>query len=892
MANLHGTLIAGEAIGNYEIVEVAGSGGMGVVYRALDRRLKRTVALKFLPAQLSHSPRDRERFLHEARMASSLDHPNIGVIHAIEETTEGQGYIVMAFYEGQSLAQRIADGPLPEVQAVDIAMQMACGLSEAHARKIVHRDIKPSNVMLTGSSGDRCHVRLVDFGLAQWMAAQQTSSGGAKGTLNYMSPEQALEKPADARTDIWSLGVTLAEMLTGRNPFARETISATLLAILNDPPVPMAGIHPNLQAIVYRALSKDVTARYQEMAEIFADLKQLQPLLPAAADAASGSLTQALPEGNAKPSGRLLPPVDLRKALKRASKSALPLVQNTGRSRLLRFAWILGALTLLSALTLTITPIRERLAGIFLSSRQKHIAVLPFENLSGDPGNAPLVAGLLESLSARLSNLDAGKESLWVVPGSEVLRLKIENPQQASKLLGATLVVRGSVQKQGSLVQLTVNLVDSRKLREIGSFEVEDPAGNIASLETQAVERLARLMNLKVRDEPTPTTAPSSAPGAYESYLTGLGYLQRYDKVGNVDSAIAAFQRSIALDPKFAVSYAQLGEAFRTKSEVSKDPQWVVQAEANCRKAIELNPELASAYVTLGRLHSRRQQELALQEYQHALTLDTHSAIAESGLASIYQRMGRMPEAEAAFQKAIALQPEDWKGYDNLGNFYETYHRYPEAFAAFKHAQQLTPDNAQVLNNLATGELDSGDPKLLPEAETLFKKSLSLNPSYQAFANLAQLYQQTGRYAAAAATTEQALAVGNHDYVVWANLINDYECLKQEDKANEARRKAIVATESAVQEDPRDATAHALLADEYARTGRTEQALEHIQTAQALGPDDPVVLADTADAYEGLGDRRDALAAVRKAMQKGFTLDQLKSDVEAQGLVDSLSAKH
>jgi serine/threonine protein kinase len=379
MANLQGTLSAGQAVGgNYEILGVAGTGGMGVVYRALDRRLNRTVALKFLPGELSASPRDRERFLREARTASSLDHPNIGVIHAIEETAEGQGFIVMAYYDGQSLASRIKDGPLSEADAVDVAIQMAQGLAEAHSRHIIHRDIKPSNVMLTGS-GD---VRIVDFGLAQVTTQQTATSSGATGTINYMSPEQALEKGADHRTDIWSTGVTLAEMLTGRNPFEREGVSATLLSILNEPPREMIGITLELQQIVYRALAKDVTVRYQTMAELLADLEAIRPLLPESppvADPGSvtlpytglGRITGARVTGTAtgkgsRSSNKATSTAQFRRAMVHASQSALPQVRDahTRSSRLRIAAYVLGSLVAVALVLLLITPVRERLAGI------------------------------------------------------------------------------------------------------------------------------------------------------------------------------------------------------------------------------------------------------------------------------------------------------------------------------------------------------------------------------------------------------------------------------------------------------------------------------------------------------------------------------------------------
>jgi len=224
------TLSAGDRVGNYQILGLAGAGGMGMVYRALDVKLQRLVALKFLPDEVLSSKSDKERFLREARTASSLDHSNIGIIYGIEETPDGRPFIVMAFYEGETLARKILRGPLALSEAVDIAVQIARGLTEAHTRAVVHRDIKPGNILLT-----QHHVaKIVDFGLARMtLATGSTQTMGTAGTIGYMSPEQTMGKSVDQRTDIWALGVVIAEMVTGKNPFRRDNPPATIVAIRN-----------------------------------------------------------------------------------------------------------------------------------------------------------------------------------------------------------------------------------------------------------------------------------------------------------------------------------------------------------------------------------------------------------------------------------------------------------------------------------------------------------------------------------------------------------------------------------------------------------------------------------------------------------------------------------
>jgi eukaryotic-like serine/threonine-protein kinase len=242
---------------------------MGVVYKAFDNKLERLVALKFLPPHLMFSEKDRKRLLQEAKSASALDHPNIGVIHSIDDTPDGQTFIVMAFYEGTNLAHRIDSGPLSLSEAVDIGCQAARGLAEAHKHRIIHRDIKPSNILLTPQG----LAKIVDFGLALVLTdLDATRSLDLKGTAVYMAPEQIQRVPADQRSDIWALGVVLAEMLLGRHPFLRESWTSTIFAILNDPPSRLDFVPQDLQAIVLRALAKEPGKRYQICDQLLADL--------------------------------------------------------------------------------------------------------------------------------------------------------------------------------------------------------------------------------------------------------------------------------------------------------------------------------------------------------------------------------------------------------------------------------------------------------------------------------------------------------------------------------------------------------------------------------------------------------------------------------------------
>jgi serine/threonine-protein kinase len=865
------TLAVGERVGHYQILALAGAGGMGVVYKALDLKLERTVALKFLPPELNASKKEKERFLKEARTASSLDHPNIGVIHGVEEAGEGCSFMVMAFYEGESLSQKIRRCPIPFFEAVDIAIQMAKGLEEAHARHIVHRDVKPSNVLITPEGV----AKIVDFGLARVVtSATMTQTGGTSGTFGYMSPEQSLGRPIDLRTDVWALGVVLAEMLTGQNPFWHDSVSSIVVAILNEAPRSMEGVPIQLQQIVYRALSKEPAHRYQSCSELRIDLENARNLLAPTAAVDPSAPTVSLKSAQ------------FQKCIEHASQSAWgPAVPRKNRV----WRWWLGfgvGLTLAVLALLLFPLLRSRLAQTLLASSEEHIAVLPFDNIGNDPTNEPLAEGLMDSLAGKLSDLDVGGRSLWVIPSSEVRHRKISDPTSALRELGATVVVKGSIARDGQDVHLTVNLIDAKDLRQIGSASFEDRAGDLATLQDEAVSQLAKLMHINVTGDMLRATGGSVNPAAYESYLKALGYIQRYDTPGNLDFAITALEDAVKTDPHFALGFSELGEAYRLKNQVDPNPKWIEEVSANCSHALQLDDRLPAAYVTLGHFHTQTDKfDLALQEYEHALQLEPHNADALMGKASTYEKMGRIADAEEAYKKAAALRPDYWDGYNSLGAFYKRQGRYAEAIAQFARASELTPDNAFVYINLAAAYLDRGDSRDLPQAEAALKKSIELSPSYAAYNNLAFLYMNEKRYAESIVMSQKALQLNDKDYLVWANLMSAYQALNQKDNFEAAREHVIGLLEQTVKIKPQDALTQVSLAALYAQKGLREKAIIRVQAALARSPDNPDVLELVAETYESLGDRRRALEYIERALQDGYPLEELKDSPDLQGLL-------
>ncbi len=867
-ARLLPSRMVGQTISHYKIIDKLGAGGMGVVYKALDLKLERTVALKFLLTDVAVSDRDKERLLREARAASALDHPNIGVIYGLEESDDHQLFIVMGYYEGETLARKLSHGRIPIRESLDLAIQIASGLSAAHARNIIHRDIKPSNIIITNDEV----AKIVDFGLARVIATpSMTQTGEVTGTVTYMSPEQTLGKPVDQRTDVWSLGVVMAEMFSGQNPFARDTASSVIFAILNQPPALAGAIPPDVQSIVYRALSKDPATRYPSCKELLADLQALPKFAEREVDGSAPTVSISSEE--------------FEKYVERASTpSWAPGVPPKPARRV----WLAaGAVFLILVGALFLVPSsRERIKAAFLPTNENHIAVLPFDNFGNNPDNEILAQGLMDSLTSRLSNLEVGQQSLWVVPASVVRSRKVTDPSAALRVLDATLVVKGSIEREDKYVRLTVNLINTKTLRQIGSAEVEDRAGDFGTLQNEAVSRLARLMGITITPEMLSATGGNVNPAAYESYLKALGYLQRYDKPGNLDLAIAALNDAVKADPQFAVAYAELANAYRMRYGRDPNPKWVEEAVANASRAAQMNSHVPAVYVTLARTHSMQAKyDLALQEFQQALQLDPHSADALEGLAGTYEQMGRIADAESTFKKSVALRPDFWGGYNSLGLFYTRRGKYADAIVQIQRVIELTPDNAPAYLNLAAVYLNMGDPNQNSAAEQALKKSIELSPSYPAYANLGLLYYNEKRYADSATMTEKALTFNDKDYRVWSNLVATYEWLKNDDKSALARDHELKLVEDVVKDQPQDATAQSELAGLYAKEKMREKALVRIQSALALSPDDPRVLVNVADAYEILGDRQNALRYVEKALQKGYPLEDLKSDPEDQTLL-------
>jgi eukaryotic-like serine/threonine-protein kinase len=378
----------------------------------------------------------------------------------------------------------------------------------------------------------------------------------------------------------------------------------------------------------------------------------------------------------------------------------------------------------------------------------------------------------------------------------------------------------------------------------------------------------------------------SVTPNVYESYLKALGYMQRYDKPGNLDLAISALSLALEKDPRFALGYATLGDAYRLKFQTDHHPGWVEQALANCRTAIALDARLPAAHVTLGLLNATLgKNDIALEEFHKALDINPRDASALTGMARVYESTGKIADAEANYKHAIALRPDYWESYSALGDFYDRQKRVQDSIAQYREVIKLTPDNTSAYNDLGVAYMELSDSKSDAAAEAAFQKSIQLAPNYQAFANLGWLYMNQKRYSESAVATRKALELNDKDWRVWANLQQAYIWLKDDEKMRSARAKTLSLLEQYASLNSPEARVQSMLSTYYAEDKLREKALACANAALRLTPKDPWVLADIAETYDRLGDRQRAIQFAQKSLKNGYTLADLQRRPALLGLL-------
>jgi eukaryotic-like serine/threonine-protein kinase len=641
--------LVGRTVGNYRIEACVGSGGMGVVYRGSDIRLDRPVALKFIWPALSTDPVVKDRFMVEARAAAGLDHPNICTVHEVGKTDDGALFIAMAYYEGETLKERLVRGPLPIEEAVDTVVQIARGVSAAHARGIVHRDIKPGNILVTRGGV----AKLLDFGIAKDGESSQTDPSIAMGTAAYMSPERFRGGVVDARSDVWSLGVVLHELLTGRRPFEGDSPAQILHSVLREDPAPLgesrADVPAALEAVVRRALARDPDRRPRSAEELIAELR-----------AATADRSRA----GTRPSGR---PWTVRPAIFRSRAGRLVLATVTlAIAGSVPFLWrqVDGRTVGVGGPGQGDFPAPAAVFGDGTGgSGPASVAVLAFEDRTAGADGTWFADGIAEEILRELSHIDGLRVS--VHSSSFSFRGDAIDAVRVGDTLRVAYLIAGSVRRDGDSIWVTPQLLDGRTGSRLWSETYARPltAGELGGVYGEVAGQVARALGLPLRPRPEPRRTAMD-DGAYEAYLEGRYHLRRFQSGASRDAqellrSVAYLREVVERSPDWAHGWAVLGEAhhWAAYSGIESDVHYPESRKA-LERALELDANHAQAHASLGYLLHRWERDLAAAEarFRRALDLDTDQYWF-CGYAFFLLWAGRYEEAIDAGRRQEARDP-------------------------------------------------------------------------------------------------------------------------------------------------------------------------------------------------------------------------------------------
>ncbi|HEX6739424.1 MAG TPA: protein kinase [Vicinamibacteria bacterium] len=833
----------------YRIERLIGEGGMGSVYRAHDRELERTVALKLLQPGRDRDPRALQRFKQELLLARTVSHRNILRIHDLGDV-DGIKFISMEYVEGldlQALIQR--EGRLPLPRALGVARQLCDALQAAHDAGVLHRDLKPHNVLM--GPGD--HVFVSDFGLAKSLEdtdAGLTRTGDVLGTPRYMSPEQVEGQPLDHRSDLYGLGLILYEMVTGHVPFEGVTPTQQMIQRVRQRPKDPREFNPDLpdhwRQIILRCLEREPAARYASAREVAQDLVgERVSRAPVTGSSRQVSITLPIPS---------------------------------------RRGWVAAAAILaLLSLSLLLPGVRSRVASWLRAGgdghtvvERKRVAVLPFKMMGTDAELAHLGPGLADSLAAKLFAV----QSLNVASSAVAERAgKKDSLDKAARDAGASVLVTGTVQGGEGRLRIVVNVEDMDAHQRLSSREYSLVPKDLLTVEDQIYQELLSALAVGPSSEERARADSGSTESieAYELYLKGRNAARASADLKSVEAAVGFYQQALAKDARFALAYAGLANAcmrlYRGSGEAAWSQRGIGAAEqaksiagdllevrvamanvyqntgktneaiAELREAVTLAPGSDDAYRRLGRayLTNEARKEEGLKALEMAIKINPYHWVNHHELALAYYRLGDYDKAIAADQKVIALEPDNAIGHNDLGAMYLLTGRYPEAAAEFRKSLTIQ-ETAETYNNVGLSLVYSGK---LQEAVPMFEKAVQLAPSRE-------------------------LHVGN--------LGDAYRWTGQKEKAAAMYQRAIELTQKDLQVNPQSAGAKADLALHYAKAGQDQRARQYIEQAKQLSANDHTIMTSEAVVHALAGRIPEGLAALERALAAGLRPSYVEAD--------------
>jgi TolB-like protein/Tfp pilus assembly protein PilF len=842
----------GTHLGPYEIVALVGTGGMGEVYRARDTRLGRDVAIKVLPAEFASDPERLRRFEQEARAVAALDHPNILAIHDVG-TFEDAPYIVTELLEGESLRDRLQAEPVPPRKAVELAVQITQGLSAAHSKGIVHRDLKPGNVFLTKDG----HVKILDFGLAKLAAprslaegaqattvVEATEAGTRLGTVGYMSPEQVRGQSVDQRSDIFSFGCVLYEMLSGQSPFRRETAADTASAILHEDPAPLVGsaqvVTPALQEIVSRCLEKRAEERFSSAHDLALALR-------------------AYTTGEAPATGAPRVPFSKRRAI------ALGVIA-------------VAALAVVSLLLVKLRPAVPK-AG---AGAVKKIVVLPFENL-GSQEDAYFAAGMTEEITSRLANV----QGLGVISRTSAVEYnrKGKTVKQIGSDLGVDYVLEGSVRWERapgreSRVRITPQLIRVADDTHVWADRYERVIADVFAMQSEVAENAVKAMGVTLlpRERTALKEISTNDLQAYDLYLRGQELAKGGEDRRHVEGALQMYQAAVDRDPRFAQALAGLaaGHVAMYWLYIDRSQERLAKGKEAAERAVGLRPDLSETHAALGWYFYQGLLDYprALGEFSAALKIQPNNSEALTAISYVVRRQGHWADSAEQLSKALELDPANAALFLNFGESCTLARRYTEADRAFGMAIALSPKWAAPYWGKAWvqvrwhGDLEKAQ-AVLDEATRVagLRDELGLLPD---LARGLALFRRDYQAALRQLEVETHLATDDQfNYSPISLLRGEVQMLAgQHDLARRSFHAARVELEQKVAQDPDDHRFHSSLGIAYAGLGRRVEAVREAKLGCELMP-------ASKDAWRALVRLRDLALVYTMVGQAGEAIAQL-----------------
>jgi tetratricopeptide (TPR) repeat protein len=833
----------GDHVARFEILGETGAGGMGRVFRARDPRLGREVAIKLLAERFSGNEEYVQRFECEARAASALNHPNIVTVYDTGEH-DGFPWIAMELVDGRSLREIVVQGFPSMRRLVHIATQVADGLAAAHEKAITHRDLKPENIMVTPQG----LVKILDFGLAKQATTRPrpdqttadapfvTGPGRIVGTLSYMSPEQARGWPVDYRSDQFSLGTILYEMLAGRRPFLGASHADVLSAILSQKPEGLARVNPRVSAelarLVERCLAKDPEDRYASTRDIAHELSSIRDHMTEA-----GSLVTGW--------SRAMAPPTRRRAILAAAAVGVA-VSGAG----LWFA-------------LKAPPGTARTEA---AASGRRVVVLPFRDLTATESGSLIGEGFAETVSAHLAS--GGRLAVFPSGALEDLGGDLRAVVQRT---GAQVVVRGSLQFQGARVRASWAVLEPDG-RQVSAGSSEGSTARLLDLQDDVARRTAAVLGLAAA---TPIRRGVEPAFAEDRYLQALGHLRRYENEAEVDAAVRILEDL----GESGVVQAALARAYLAKREITGERTWAERAIDASRRAAGLEPALGAVQETRGRIQLLLgHPDEAAAAFRKALEIQPLSVDAQLGLATTLHRQGRNGEAARAYRRAIEIQPGWWSTHSHLGVFQLTTGDLIGALESFRTAVLLSPDNTRALDNLGIAFQQLGRHE---EAIAEYRRSIAVRPTASALSNLGTCLFVLGRYGEAVQAYERATSMNPEDATLWLNLGDALRWNgNSRNRTAPAYRRAIELLEADLALTPRDADRETSLALALARTGDHRRARAHADAALEIDPRNAYVLYPVALVRLGAGETATALDFLSRAVAAGYPPGEIERDPE------------